>query len=91
MSQQPKTNTLAIISLICGILSLPLLFCCYGMPFNLIGLVTGIIALSQTKGDPEGQTGRGLAIGGIATSLLSLVGSVLMLVFAIAIGSAGML
>ena len=91
MDQQPKTNTLAIISLVCGILSLPLTFCCYGLPFNLIGLVTGIIAFSQIKGDPGSQTGMGLAIGGIVTSLLSFLVMGMMVVFYGAMLGAGML
>jgi len=76
----PKTNVLAIISLICGIVSLPMVFCCYGLPFNLIGMVTGGIAILQINKDPENMTGKGMAIGGIVASLLSLV-MVLLFVF----------
>ena len=57
-----------------------MVFCCYGLPFNLIGMVTGGIAILQINKDPENMTGKVMAIGGIVASLLSLV-MVLLFVF----------
>ena len=77
----PRTNPLAIVSLVCGIISVPFVCCCYGFPFNVIGLITGGIAVMQIHGDPELQGGMGLAIGGIVTSLVSFVFLGLVLLF----------
>jgi hypothetical protein len=69
----PRTNALAITSLILGILSLPGVCCCYGIPFNVPGIICGIIGLSQIKSDPTNQTGRGLAIAGLICSIVGLL------------------
>jgi hypothetical protein len=79
---EPTTNALAIVSLVCGLISIPAgLVCCAGFPFNIIGLVTGGIAISQINGNPQEQTGKGLAIGGIVASLMSIVVVVIFMVF----------
>ena len=65
---QPKTSGLAIASLVCGILSLCLL-----LP-ALLGIIFGIIALRQINGSAGVITGKGLAIGGLVTSALGIIG-----------------
>ena len=65
---QPKTSGLAIASLVCGILSLYL-----GLP-ALLGIIFGIIALRQINGSAGVITGKGLAIGGLVTSALGIIG-----------------
>lgn len=66
-----KTNPLAIVSLVLGIL------CC--LPFSIGAIITGLIAMKQIDADPT-QTGKGLAIAGtvlgglgILIGLLSIV------------------
>jgi hypothetical protein len=61
-----KTNVLAIIALICSIL----LF--LGLP--ILGLILGIVALSQIK--KKGEQGKGLAIASIIISSIGLVVSI---------------
>ena len=79
---EPTTNSLAIVSLVCGLLSIPMaILCCWGVPFNLIGLISGGVAIGQINGTPEEQTGKGLAIGGILASLASVIVAVIFLVF----------
>ena len=79
---KPTINALAIVSLVCGAISIPFaLFCCWGLPFNLIGLITGGVAISQINGNPEEQTGKGMAIGGIVASLVSVGVTVIFMVF----------
>lgn len=69
----PRTHPLATAGMVMGILSLTLGCCCYGLPFNLLGLIFSIIALAQIKGDPLSQQGRGQAIAGLVLSLFSLL------------------
>lgn len=58
----PRTSGLAIASLVLGILGL---FLCVTAP---IGLILGIIAITQINRDPERITGRALAIAGVIVS-----------------------
>ncbi len=65
----PETSGKAIFSLICGILFIIL-------PFSVIGVIFGYIALSEIRKNPGRLKGRGLAITGIA---LGYVGCALIL------------
>ncbi|MBV8292703.1 MAG: DUF4190 domain-containing protein, partial [Mycobacterium sp.] len=71
-----ETNGLAIASLITsvagGLLGIPLSFVCYfGILIPIIGVVLGVVALSQIK--RTNQQGRGLAIAGIAVGATAAV------------------
>lgn len=80
ISGAPKQNTLALISLVLGIASMAFVCCCYGLPFNVAGIVCGFIALSQLRSDPT-LGGRNAAIAGLILSFLSLVtGAVFLLI-----------
>lgn len=57
------TNTLAIVSLVLGIL------CC--LPFSIGAIITGVIAQNQIK--QTGEKGRELAIAGIVLGVLALL------------------
>ena len=58
---------LAITSLILGILSFPLMCCCYlNVPTALLGTALGAVAMYKPNG-------RGLAITGLAINIISLV------------------
>ena len=65
--QPPADNNMALASLILGCVSL---VCC--QPLAIVGLILGLVALSQGKGHPE-KGGRGLAIAGVAVSIATLV------------------
>ncbi len=77
--QGPKTSGLAIASLVLGIFGI-----CYGIT-GLIGLILGIVALKQIKDSNGMITGRGLAIGGIATGSFFVFLFVVGIIAAIAI------
>jgi hypothetical protein len=82
----PRTNSLATASLVMGLLAMTCgLCCCYGLPFNLLGIIFSLIALAQIRDDPHSQQGRGLAIAGLVLSLLSLAMAALFLVFGLAV------
>lgn len=77
----PKTNTLAIVSLIAGIAGLVII------PFigSIVAVITGHMSLSQLKKQPE--TGRGMAIAGLITGYVGLAFAVLGIIIAIAMFS----
>jgi len=64
----PKTNTLAIVTLILGILG-----------FNIIAVILGFISLNQIK--KTGEQGRVMAIIGLILGLIGVLIFVLWLVF----------
>lgn len=69
VASSPKTNTLAIVSLICSILWIP----------ALVGVITGHIALGQIKRTGEG--GRGMAIAGVIIGYIGIASALLWGVF----------
>jgi hypothetical protein len=74
----PRTNSMAVTGMIMGLLSVTCgLCCCYGMPFNLLGIIFSLVALAQIRNDPQAQQGRSLAIAGLVLSLASIVLAVL--------------
>ena len=59
-----QNKTLAIVSMVLGILSI----CCYTGLFTGIGaLITGFLALKNIKNDPNTYGGRGMALAGMIT------------------------
>ena len=83
-----RTNSLALTGLVLGILSLTLGLCCYGLPFNIAGLVCSLVGLAQIRRDPQRETGQGLAITGLILSILSFLLAALFLVFYLSLGGA---
>ena len=83
-----STNAMAIGSLVASVLSFPLFFLCViGLLSAVVGIGLGIGALSQIK--QTGQSGRGLAIAGIALGAAGvLLNGVWILIFGIAMMSA---
>jgi hypothetical protein len=67
-------QSLAIASLIMGIISPTIGLCCYlGMLTGPVAIILGIVALVQIKNDPTKYAGKGMAIGGIVTGALYFV------------------
>ena len=72
--QRRGSNSFATAALVFGILSwVPFCCCCYGFPFNLLGLISSLIGLSQINRHPEFHEGRGAAIVGLVLSVLSIL------------------
>lgn len=65
-----KNQTLAIVSLITGILSL---FCCGWFIPGIAAVVMGFMAKGKADKDPANFGGRGLAMGGIITGVISVI------------------
>jgi hypothetical protein len=79
----PRQNVLATVTLVLGIASMALVCCCYGLPFNVAGIVCGFIALSQLRSTPN-QSGRNFAIAGLVLSFLSLALGLVFLLIGVA-------
>jgi hypothetical protein len=80
----PRTNSMATAAMVMGILSMTCGCCCYGLPFNLLGIIFALVALSQIRNDPRSQQGKGLAITGLVLCLLSFVLAAIALAFGLA-------
>ncbi len=65
-----KTNTLAIVSLVTGIMSIPLCFC--GV-LSIAAVVTGILGRNQIRASNGLEQGEGMALAGLITGSVGLV------------------
>ena len=68
-----RTNSLAVVSLVCGILGWTLL------PFlgSIIAIICGHMARSEIRRSPDTQEGDGLAVAGLVMGYLVIAFSVL--------------
>lgn len=71
IDQLPARKGMAITSLVLGIISIPTLGLC--LVGGITGIVLGAVALKRTNASPERYAGKGLALGGIITSIISLL------------------
>jgi len=71
----PKTNVLAIVSVVLSALGLPLFCCCSfcASPLPLGGIICGALALNQINKDPQTHKGKELAFVGIGIGALGLL------------------
>jgi hypothetical protein len=76
----PKNTGFATAGMVLGIISLPVACCCYGLPFNLLGLIFSIIALGQINSHPERYGGKGMAIAGLVLCILSIFLAIILLI-----------
>lgn len=82
-----KINGHALLGLILGILSVVCCFvCCLNWLLAPLGIIFSMIGLSQINQNPERYEGRGMAIAGVALSILGLVIALIMLICFIANG-----
>ena len=74
-----QNKTLAIISLVTGILGVTI--CCGGLLPSLAAIVTGIMARGKASQNPSEFGGGGMAMAGIITGVIGLLGGIVVLVF----------
>jgi hypothetical protein len=89
---KPKQQQgLAITSLVLGLVSVTLGFCCYfGVLTSPVAIGLGIFALIQIKNDPTKFGGKPLAIGGIVTgSLYFLFVALIILIYGLSFLASG--
>jgi hypothetical protein len=79
--QSGQQQTLAVISLILGVLSITIGWICGGPIFGLFAVVLGVIALMQISRNPIQYTGKPFAFAGIATGGIALLATLAMFAF----------
>lgn len=87
--QNSQPSPLAIVSLVCGIVSLPFSFCCgcFSIPLGLTAVVCGIVALAQMKN--PAYSGKGMAVAGIACGGVSLLLVVVLIILQVFLNIGG--
>lgn len=79
---QGENKTLAIVSLVLGILSIP----CCGFLSGIPAVIVGFMAKSRAESTPHEFGGRGLALAGIITGIIGTVLSIILTVLQIVLG-----
>ena len=77
----PRTNGFALASFVLGIVSVAASFCCCGsalMPAAL-AIIFGHLGSHQIRNSAGRETGRGLAVAGLATGYVAIAAEVLIL------------
>jgi hypothetical protein len=77
-----QNKTLAIVSLVLGILSIP----CCGVLTGVPAVIVGFIAKSKINSNPSEYGGAGLALGGIITGVLGTIIGIILLIVQIFLG-----
>lgn len=72
-----QNNTLAIVSLVCGILSI----CLCGFLTGVPAIITGFMAKNNADSNPAMYGGRGMAIAGMITGVIGTLFTVLYVIF----------
>lgn len=81
---QGKDQTLPVVSIISGALSVVLSLCCYmGVFIGPIALITGFIGMNNVRKNPEQYDGKNLAVAGMIAGGVGFGISFLMIVFII--------
>ncbi|HOQ38622.1 MAG TPA: DUF4190 domain-containing protein [Acetivibrio sp.] len=84
MPVQVKTNSFAIASLVLGILSLPLMCCCYtGIIPGILGIIFGFLAKGKIKASNGLEKGDGFALAGIILGFIGLGLAILGIIIAV--------
>ena len=80
-----RSDALAIASLVCGIISIPLVIACVlGLVGGVLGLVFGFIARSRIRRSHGALTGAGMALAGIICGAVGVALSVAYAAFIVA-------
>lgn len=75
--QQNVRNGMAIAALVLGIIGLVTSFVFIGGALGIVGLILGIVSLRTSK---RTGSGRGMAIGGIVTSILAIIATIALII-----------
>ena len=82
-----QNKTLAIVSLVLGLVSL---FCCsWSIVLPIAAIITGFMAKSKASNDPANYGGSGLALGGIITGFVSILVGIVLIILNVFFGLMG--
>jgi hypothetical protein len=84
---QPQSKSLAMASMILGIISITIGWLCFGPLLAIAAIVTGAVALSQIKKTPERVAGKQMALIGVVTGSLAVLGIIIFYVFVLVAGN----
>lgn len=76
-----QNKTLAIVSLVCGVIGL-----CCGLS-GIIAIITGFMAKNNADSNPAEYGGRGMAMAGIILGFVSLLLTIVGIILQIALGA----
>jgi len=79
-----ENKTLAIVSLVAGILGVTI--CCGGLIPSIVAIITGYMARSKAAENPAEYGGAGLAMGGMITGVVGLVLGIVLIILQIVFG-----
>jgi hypothetical protein len=85
IAAQGQNQTLAIVSLVTGILSI---ICC-GAFAGIPAIITGYLAKNNINANPDQYTGRGMATAGMIMGGISIFFTILYIVYILAVGFSG--
>ena len=83
MMMQKQDQTLPTVSLVLGILGFVLICCWGGFPLGIAAMITGYLGMNNVNNDPLKYGGRGMAIAGLILGVVSIISSVIYIIFAI--------
>lgn len=83
MSTEPPKSGLAVASMICGIASIPGLFCCGAIPLSLAAIICGHLALSDISKRPHLENSRGIAKAGLIMGYIMIAVAILLILYQI--------
>lgn len=90
IGQVQTVSALAILSLISGIVAIPMICLCFiSIPFSLFAIVAGHISRGICRRGQGRVTGDGMAVAGLSLGYVSLAITIGMLAFMFAVGASG--
>jgi|LSQX01.3.fsa_nt_gb RsiW-degrading membrane proteinase PrsW (M82 family) len=85
--QAKKTNGLAIASMVLGIVSVPLICCCYvGILTGILAVIFGFIARKNIRESQGTQEGMGMALAGIIIGFVVVGCTLVLILLYVAVG-----
>ena len=84
---QSQNKNLATASMVLGLLSVTIGWLCMGPMFAVAAIVLGAVSLSQMKKTPDRVGGKPMALIGVVTGGLALVGIIIFYFFALVAGN----
>lgn len=85
----PTSSGLALASMICGIASIPGLFCCFAPPLSLAAIICGHLALSEISKKPHLENSRGMAKAGLIMGYIVIALAIVMILFQVGMAGLG--